>query len=100
VIISNMTALLCGSSQTHLGTEMPSADGYIIRAGGRMFRNTHVAHRIECRSISVEKSNLLFCRDDHLRRLICFKLANNVFKFRLWRDKIEGPHHVVYPVTC
>ena len=27
-----MTVLLCGSSQTHLGTQMPSVGGYIIRA--------------------------------------------------------------------
>lgn len=32
VIISDMTALLCGSLQTHLGTLMPSGGGYIIRA--------------------------------------------------------------------
>jgi len=32
VIISDMTAPLCGSSQTHLGTQMPSGGGYIIRA--------------------------------------------------------------------
>jgi hypothetical protein len=32
VIISDMTVLLCGSSQTHLGTEMPSGGGHIIRA--------------------------------------------------------------------
>ena len=28
----DVTAPLCGSSQTHLGTEMPSGGGYIIRA--------------------------------------------------------------------
>jgi len=27
-----MTVLLCGSLQTHLGTQMPSGDGHIIRA--------------------------------------------------------------------
>jgi hypothetical protein len=27
-----MTVLLCGSSQTHLGTEMPSGGGHIIKA--------------------------------------------------------------------
>ncbi|NHB76682.1 hypothetical protein G8O29_07990 [Rhodobacter sp. M37P] len=27
-----MTVLLCGSSQTHLGTSMPSGGGHIIRA--------------------------------------------------------------------
>ena len=32
-IISDMTVLLCGSSQTHLGTPMPSGGGHIIRAG-------------------------------------------------------------------
>lgn len=32
VIISDMTVLLCGSSQTHLGTPMPSGGGHIINA--------------------------------------------------------------------
>ena len=32
VIISDMTVLLCGSSQTHLGTLMPLGGGHIIRA--------------------------------------------------------------------
>ncbi|TDE35110.1 cation-translocating P-type ATPase, partial [Antarcticimicrobium sediminis] len=32
VIISDMTALLCGSSKTHLGTQMPSGGSYIINA--------------------------------------------------------------------
>jgi hypothetical protein len=27
-----MTVLLCGSSQTHLGTKMPSGGGHIINA--------------------------------------------------------------------
>ncbi|RJL16530.1 hypothetical protein, partial [Paracoccus siganidrum] len=31
VIISDMTALLCGSLQTHLGTQMPSGGGHSIR---------------------------------------------------------------------
>jgi hypothetical protein len=35
VIISDMTALLCGSSQTHLGTSMPSGGGHIINAPSR-----------------------------------------------------------------
>jgi uncharacterized membrane protein (DUF4010 family) len=30
-----MTSLLCGSSQIHLGTSMPSGGGYIINAPGR-----------------------------------------------------------------
>jgi hypothetical protein len=32
VVISDMTALLCGSSQTHPGTAMPSGGGHIIKA--------------------------------------------------------------------
>ena len=32
MIISDMTAPLCGYSQTHLGTSMSSGGGYIIRA--------------------------------------------------------------------
>ena len=32
VVISDMTALLCGSPQTHLGTSMPSEGGHIVRA--------------------------------------------------------------------
>jgi len=35
VAISDMTVLLYGSSQTHLGTSMPSGGGHIIRAHGR-----------------------------------------------------------------
>lgn len=31
----DVTVLLCGSSQTHLGTLMPSGGGHIIRATGR-----------------------------------------------------------------
>ena len=30
VLISDMTVLLCGSTQTHLGTSMPSGGGHII----------------------------------------------------------------------
>jgi hypothetical protein len=32
VVIFDMTALLCGLSQTHLGTPMPSGGGHIINA--------------------------------------------------------------------
>ncbi|WP_210134478.1 hypothetical protein, partial [Pseudotabrizicola sediminis] len=35
VIISDMTAPLCGSIQTHLGTHMPPGGGYIINADQR-----------------------------------------------------------------
>jgi hypothetical protein len=31
----DVTVLLCGSSQTHLGTEMPSGGGHIIKAAVR-----------------------------------------------------------------
>jgi len=42
VIISDMTVLLCGSSQTHLGTEMPSGGGHIIRAPKKGTGQDHV----------------------------------------------------------
>ncbi len=40
MIISDMTVLLCGSSQTHLGTQMPSGDGQNIKAAAPAITTT------------------------------------------------------------
>ncbi|WP_211657474.1 hypothetical protein, partial [Paracoccus alcaliphilus] len=50
---SDMTALLCGSSQTHPGTQMPSGGGYTINAH-RLVDRYHAGKRVLVSDFPVE----------------------------------------------
>ncbi len=55
----DVTALLCGSLQTHRGTLMPSGGGHIIRAGGMAQTVYRGIERVRSRFILTMAANNL-----------------------------------------